>query len=96
MKSRLFLAAALPLLVAGCASTETVIATQAVTISCTYVSSTSIEPAPGGLEVEVPTTFTVTKTATNAADAAAAIKKETGGKPCTQVSMNTNGAAAAH
>ncbi len=94
MSSRLLLAAAIPLLLAGCASTETVIATQAVTLSCTYVKSTSVEPAAGGLEVEVPTTITITKTATTAEDAAEAIKKETDGKPCTQVSVNTNGAAA--
>lgn len=93
MSRRLLLTTAIPLLLAGCASTETVIATQAVTLSCTYVKSTSIEEAAGGLEVEVPTTITVTKTATTAEEAANAIKKETDGKPCTQVAINTNGAA---
>ena len=93
MSRRLLLTTAIPLLLAGCASTETVIATQAVTLSCTYVKSTSIEEAAGGLEVEVPTTITVTKTATTAEEAANAIKKETDGKPCTQVAINTTGAA---
>lgn len=93
MSPRHLFAAALPLLIAGCASTDTVIATQAVTLSCTYVKSTSIEEAAGGLEVEVPTTIIVTKTATTAEEAANEIKKETDGKPCTQVAINTTGAA---
>jgi hypothetical protein len=90
---RLFLAASFALLLAGCAS-DTIIATHAVTLSCTYVKSTTIESSAGGLEVEVPTLITVTKTATSSEDAAALIRKETQGKPCTQVNVGTSGVAA--
>ncbi|MGV8995993.1 MAG: hypothetical protein ACOH12_03495 [Parvibaculaceae bacterium] len=90
MKLSLAVVAAAALALSACASTETVIATQAVTLSCTYVKSTNVEKAAGGLEVEVPTTVTVSKTATTVEDAAAAIKETTGDKPCTQVSVNAH------
>ncbi|MES1990498.1 MAG: hypothetical protein V4441_06065 [Pseudomonadota bacterium] len=77
------------LALSACAS-DTMVATQAVTVSCDYVKSTRIEGGAGGLEVEVPTMVTVTKTAATVEDAAAAIKDETDDKPCTQVFVNAH------